>query len=263
VTSGRGEALWVLVAAHAARLDRRVSPADVCAVAVECAQVTGAWVTAASGRGPDFIMCVTDPVSEQLAELELTLGEGPGCDVLAWAAPALVGDLGDDQADRRWPAFTPAAAGLGAAAVFAFPLMIGAIRAGTMGLYRGSAGPLTRSQLGDGLLLADAATMLVLDSADRDSADRDGAGHDGGGAAGDAGLDGQAPSLAAHRAEIDQATGMLTVQLGVTATAAFARLRAYAYAQDRRLADVAGDIVARRLRLHPDPDPDPAPGGGA
>ena len=64
---------------------------------------------------------------------------------------------------------------------------------------------------------------------------------------------GQAPALAMHRVEIDQATGMLTVQLGVTAAEAFARLRAYAYAEDRRLADVAGDIVARRLRLEPDP----------
>jgi AmiR/NasT family two-component response regulator len=52
--------------------------------------------------------------------------------------------------------------------------------------------------------------------------------------------------------EIDQATGMLTVQLGVTAAEAFARLRAYAYSQDRRLADVARDIVTRRLRLTPD-----------
>ena len=35
---------------------------------------------------------------------------------------------------------------------------------------------------------------------------------------------------------------------------AFVRLRAYAYAQDRRLSDVARDIVARRLRLTPDGD---------
>jgi hypothetical protein len=73
-----------------------------------------------------------------------------------------------------------------------------------------------------------------------------------------AGLDGQAPDLALHRAEIDQATGMLTVQLDVPAAEAFVRLRAYAYAKDRRLADVAGDIVARRLRLPRDQDP----GGG-
>jgi AmiR/NasT family two-component response regulator len=67
----------------------------------------------------------------------------------------------------------------------------------------------------------------------------------------------QSPHLAAHDAEIYQATGMLTEQLGVSISVAFARLRAYAYAQDRRLSDVAHDIVTRRLRLDPDP-----PGGG-
>jgi hypothetical protein len=83
----------------------------------------------------------------------------------------------------------------------------------------------------------------------------DGHAENGDGAA----LDGQAPDLALHRAEIDQATGMLTVQLAVPAAVAFARLRAYAYCQDRRLADVAGDVVARRLRLHRDPGPDDGP----
>ncbi len=46
---------------------------------------------------------------------------------------------------------------------------------------------------------------------------------------------------------------MLTMQLGAGIAEAFARLRAYAYINDRRLADVASDIVARRLRLHRDP----------
>jgi hypothetical protein len=259
VTASRRETLWGLIAAHAAGHGRRVSVADVCAVAVSCVQVTGAWVTAMSDRGPDFVMSVTDLVSEQLAELQLTLGEGPCHDVLASAAPVLAGDLGDDDAGCRWPGFAPGAGQLGAAAVFAFPLVMGAIRTGTIGLHRGAPGPLTRAQLGDSLLLADAATVLLLDGAGRD-----GDGH-GNGTAGGAGLDGQAPGLAAHRAEVDQATGMLTVQLSVTAAEAFARLRAYAYAQDRRLADVAGDIVARRLRLPPDydSDADPAPEGTA
>jgi hypothetical protein len=61
------------------------------------------------------------------------------------------------------------------------------------------------------------------------------------------------PGLALHRAEIDQATGILAVQLAVGIAEAFARLRAYAHTSDRRLADVASDIVARRLRLHRDP----------
>jgi hypothetical protein len=46
---------------------------------------------------------------------------------------------------------------------------------------------------------------------------------------------------------------MLTEQLGVGIAEAFIRLRAHAYAQDRRLGDLARDIVARRVRLSPGP----------
>ena len=42
---------------------------------------------------------------------------------------------------------------------------------------------------------------------------------------------------------------MISVQLSVGLTEALARLRAHAYAQDRRVAEVADDVVARRLRF--------------
>ena len=247
MTDRRTLVVWGQLAAHAAGHGRRVSVADAVAVAVRSAQLSGAWLAAARNGEPDFVMCVTDLVSEQLPELQLTLGEGPCHDVLAWAAPVLAGDLADAEFSRRWPAFTPAARQLGAGAVFTFPLIVGAIRAGVLGLYRGSPGPLSDRQLGDLLILADVATVMLV------SADGHGEVEDG------AGLDGQAPDLALHRAEIDQATGMLTIQLGVSAAEAFARLRAYAYSQDRRLAEVAGDIVARRLRLRRDPGQDGGP----
>jgi hypothetical protein len=192
---------------------------------------------------------VTDSVCEWLAELQLTLGEGPCHEALATAAPVLVADLSDPESGRRWPAFAAEARQAGAAAIFAFPLAAGAIRAGAMGLYRDTAGPLSDRQFGDGLILADLATVLLLGAADHGDPGPDGAV-----------LDGQAPDLARRRAEIDQATGILTEQLDTTAAGAFARLRAYAYANDRRLAEVAGDIVARRLRLSPDP---PGPGQDA
>jgi hypothetical protein len=251
MTGSRPGVVWGQLAAHAAGLGRRVSAADVCTVAAGTAQLSGAWVAVAGDGVPDFVMCVTDPVCERLAELQLMLGEGPCHDVLASAAPVLAADLDDAESGRRWPAFTPEARRLGAAAVFAFPLIVGVIRAGVMGLYRSSPGPLPGAQFGDLLILADAATMLLLDGADH-------AAH-GAAALDGAGLAGQSPDLALHRAEVDQATGMLTEQLGVSTAEAFARLRAYAYAQDRRLADVAGDIVTRRLRMHPDPAPDGGP----
>jgi AmiR/NasT family two-component response regulator len=54
------------------------------------------------------------------------------------------------------------------------------------------------------------------------------------------------------RAELFQAQGMVMVQLKVSLAEAMARMRAYAYANERRLGDVALDIVARRLRFTPE-----------
>ena len=241
---GRLGRVWGLVAEHAAGRGGQVSAADACAAVVPGVQVTGAWLSAAPDGQAGHLMQVTDEVSRQLAELQLTLGEGPLLDASAFGGPVLASDLAGAEPGARWPAFAPAASSAGAAAVFVFPLVIGAIRAGVLGLYRDQPGPLSDFQLGDALVFADTATMLLLDA-------QDGA---AGGAAARTGPGGQPAGLASRRAEVDQATGMLTEQLGVSITDAFARLRAYAYVNDIQLADVARDIVARRLRLFPDPD---------
>lgn len=234
--------VWGLVAEQAAGRGGRVSAADVCAAVVPGVRVTGAWLSAAPDAQAGHLMQVTDEVSRQLAVLQLTLGEGPLLDASASGGPVLASDLAGGESGARWPAFAPAACRAGAAAVFAFPLVVGAIRAGVLGLYRDRPGPLSDFQLGDALVFADTATMLLLDAQDR------------AGAGTGPGPGGQPAGLASYRAEIDQATGMLTEQLGVSITDAFVRLRAYAYVNDLQLADVARDIVARRLRLFPDPD---------
>jgi|CZKW01.1.fsa_nt_gi hypothetical protein len=266
--------IWDLVAVHSARQGAPPSIADVCAVAVAALAVSGAGLTAVSRAGTAHVMCVTDDVSEQLAELQLIVGEGPRSDAAGFGGPVLAADLSAGHIARRWPAFASMAVQAGAAAVFAFPLQIGAIRAGILELYRIRPGPLTLRQLGDALVLADTATVLMLDGQHSDGLDHDGVGYkgpapDGVGPdghardgrdqpAGQAGpstsAGGPAAELARRRAEIDQATGMLTEQLGVGIEEAFVRLRAYAYARERRLIEVAGDIVARRLRLGPGRD---------
>jgi ANTAR domain len=245
MTGSRPGRIWGLVARQAASRGGRVSAGDVCAAAVAAVEVTGAWLSAARGGETGHLMRVTDEVSGLLAELELTLGEGPCRDAGACGGPVLASDLGEADAVRCWPVFGPAARRAGAAAIFAFPLRIGAIRAGVMGLYRERPGPLSAFQLGDALVFADTATLLLLDAPDPAAGE----------AAAGSGPGGQPADLALHRAEIDQATGMVTEQLGVGIAEAFIRLRAHAYAHDRRLSDLARDIVERRLRLRPDPDP--------
>ena len=245
MTGNRPARIWGLVAGQAASRGGRVSAGDACAAAVAAVEVSGAWLIVARGAEAGHLMRVTDEVSELLAELQLTLGEGPGRDAAASGGPVLASDLDEVEAVRRWPAFAPAACQAGAAAIFAFPLQVGAIRAGVMGLYRERPGSLSAFQLGDALVFADTATLLLLDAQDQTAGE----------AAAGSGPGGQHPDLALHRAEIDQATGMLTEQLGVGIVEAFIRLRAYAYAYDRGLSDLARDIVARRLRLSPDRDP--------
>ena len=224
--ASRNETIWGLLAAHAVGRGGLASVADACAICVTTVGMDGAAVTTGKS-GPSHVMCVTDEVSEHLEELQLTLGEGPRVDASADGGPVLVQDLAAADVAARWPAFGPAARLAGAAAVFALPLQIGGIRVGVLDLYRAQPGPLS----------ADHRAQAAA--------------HAGGGT----GPAGQPWPLALHRAEIDQATGMLTEQLGVGIEEAFVRLRGYAYAHDRRLADVARDLVARTLWMGPGRSP--------
>jgi hypothetical protein len=242
--------IWDLITAQAVSRNAPASAVDVCVAAVAALGVSGAVLTAVGRLGAGHVLCVTDEISEQIAELQLTVGEGPAPDAHASGGPVLVADLAATKMAARWPVFASMALQIGAVAVFAFPLQIGAIRVGVLELYRSLPGLLTTQEFGDALVFADTATLLLLGSQDGN------AGPDRDPVTGIRGLGpcsaGPPTEMADHRAEIDQATGMLTEQLGVGIDEAFIRLRGYAYAQDRRLLDVSRDIVARRLRLSPD-----------
>jgi len=238
---GYGSDLWAMVAEHAYERGQGVGVADACAVAVKATRVSGAGLTMMTRGDSSRVVCVTDAVSAKVEELQLTYGEGPCMDAYATRSPVLFPDLGAVEATRRWPAFAPAASRIGAAAVFAFPLQLGTVRLGVMDLYHSEPRHLGSGELRDALLLAETATLLLVGRDQAATEDSEAGAH--------------ADLLSereGYRAEIDQATGMVSVQLEVSIDDAFARLRAYAYAGDRSLTDVARDVVARRLRFSPD-----------
>jgi hypothetical protein len=235
----------MLVAEQAARRGARVGVVDVCTAAVATLPVGGAGVSAMSRTAASHPLCSTDDISERLEELQLTLGEGPCVDAFALGATVLASDLRADEVQGRWPVFAPAATDAGAGAVFAFPLQMGAISPGVLNLYAGDPVALDSEELADAVAFADTATLVLLDT-QIDESDTLPSGFS---------LAGRSEDLGGYRAEIDQATGMLTVQLGVGIEEAFIRLRAHAYAHGRRLAEVAADVVARRLSFPPDSDP--------
>jgi len=229
--------------------------AHVCAAAVAALTVDGAGVTVMVSRTVRETMYASDRVAGELEELQLTLGEGPCVDAFNDGGPVLAANLATPQCLATWPAFAPAAQGCGARAVFALPLQVGAIRLGVLDLYRTQPGPLSTRELADALAFADATSMLLLDKA--------------GGIQPDAvDLAWQWVDPTAQQAQVYQAIGMILVQLSIDADAAFARLRAHAFANDRRLGDVARDVVERRLRFEPEPPseqdppvPKSSPGG--
>lgn len=236
---------------------------SLCGLAVTTLPASGAGLSVVTKDRQHSLLTAADPASERLEELQFVLGEGPCVDAADSRRPVLVADL-DEEGPRRWPAYTSAMAEAGVCAVFAFPLQVGAARLGVLDFFRTQPGHLTGPELTRAFALADAAVAILLDAHDRsgggsglDGRGLDGPGLDGPGLNGGRGPDGGPESdsgsglegMPVGPSELFQAQGMVMVQIGGTLAEAMSRIRAYAYAENRRLHDVARDIVARELRF--------------
>ncbi|MFF7639608.1 ANTAR domain-containing protein [Streptomyces canus] len=257
IPGSRSARIQALVAEQATLRDSRVGLLDVCTAAVTALPVGGAGVSAMFRGRASHPLCSTDSVSQQLEELQLTLGEGPCVDAFVLGSSVLCTDLLAGELQRHWMVFADAALEAGARAVFAFPLQIGAISPGVLDLYSSSSVELDADEVADAMAFADIAALLLLDAGISETGlPSDTAASDTAASStemADADPPDAAPfdDLGGYRAEIDQATGILMVQLGVGVEEAFIRLRAYAYARATRISVVAADVVAHRLRFSP------------
>jgi len=197
--------------------------------AAACAHALGLGGIAVSlGRE---LLWFSDATSARLEDLQFVLGQGPSLRLRARSDVRQVPDLGRLLA-RQWPQFAAEAEELRIAALFVWPVHIGAVQAGTMTGYRRSPGPLTAQQLAEGWLLADALAGQVLKNWPATSAEHH-HGHTG--------------TVELHRAEVHQATGVISARLGVPLAEALDRLRSQAYASGRSLTDTAKAVIAREL----------------
>ncbi|MQA86300.1 MAG: ANTAR domain-containing protein [Streptosporangiales bacterium] len=227
--------VWALIADWARGLGEPVSARHACMACADAARGSevALSVKGTDGREPVY---ATGQLGERLEELQFILGEGPCVDALASGGPVLAADLSSPGGLRRWPGFAVEAATAGAGGMFAFPLQAGAVRVGVLAMYRAQVGPLSSEEFADALVFADAALVLLLDTR--------------AGIASDA-LVWPADGMSERRVEVHQATGMISAQSQVGIEQALLRLRAYAFAHNRRIADVAREVVARRLRFAP------------
>ena len=206
----------------------------LCRAATRSLSALGVGVTLSSAAGPQVTVAASGEPVERIEELQFSLGEGPCFEAYRTRRPVLIPDL-LAVAPTRWPGYAAAAQEHGVRAVFAFPLQIGAARLGVMDIYRVEPGNLSVEALGQALTFAEVATASILDGQLAPDS-RDHVLH----------------HAVDNRHEVFQAQGMVMVHLGVSLAEAMVRIRGYAYAHERRLNDVAADIVNGRVILEPD-----------
>lgn len=204
----------------------------LCGACMDVTELSGAGIMLMFADVPLGSVGMTNAVSSLIEELQFTLGEGPCIDAYNLAKPITEPDLADPT--RHWLAFTPPALDAGVRAIFSFPLQLGAVSLGALDLYRDDSGPLTIDQHADALVLASIVTEVVI-KMQTDAAPGT--------------LASELTHVAEHRVVVHQAVGMVSVQLGVSVSEALIRLRGHAFGSSRQLADIADDVVARRLRF--------------
>ncbi|MGW8375985.1 GAF and ANTAR domain-containing protein [Streptomyces sp. ODS28] len=159
-------------------------------------------------------------------DLQYTLGEGPTPEAAHTGHTVSASDL--TASYERWPVLAPAAHDTAVRGIIAAPLRLGAAVVGVLTGCRREPGSFPPEQVGDVHAFARVALDLLLQTPTATLT--------------------QPPSpdpvLDLHRAEVHQAAGMLTLQLGVTIDQALLHLRLHAWTHNRPLRD-----VARRLRL--------------
>jgi hypothetical protein len=170
----------------------------------------------------------------RLAEEAVGWDEGPGCESRHSGRPVADTALDGERARRDWPRYSARARELGFGRAAALPLRVGSDSLGALVLLGPDGTPLPDELLALGQALAD-ATGWVLERERRLCQTR--------------ALADQLEHALSSRIIIEQAKGTLAARHTISVDEAFRILRSHARSHRRRLADVASEVVARKLDL--------------
>jgi hypothetical protein len=233
VTVGEAKERWLrMTTALAVREGAVPTPAGLCTACAEVLAVHAAGIVLMGGDAVPAATYASNDQAAALEDLQFTLGVGPAPDAYRYGTLIDESDL-VGRPPARWIGFTGPAVEHGIRAVFAYPLQVGAARIGTLTLYHVHPGPLGDDAYADALVMADVVTLalLAMQAGMPEGALADGL------------------TNGAYRAEIHQASGMISVQLNIDVGEALVRLRARATAENTTVSLVAADVVARRIRF--------------
>lgn len=201
--------------------------AERCVELLDCAE---AGLLLADAGGALRVMASSSERAEVLELLQSQNQEGPCFECFHRGVPVHSEDLEIDVG--RWPTFAPAAARRGFWSVQAIPMRVRGETVGAMNLFRAERGRIVERDLSLGQGMADvAAVSLLQERAVREARS----------------VTEQLQGALSSRVVIEQAKGVLGERLRIGVDAAFAQLRRYAREHNRRLSDVARELIDGRL----------------
>jgi len=196
---------------------------------VQILAAEAAGVMLADDRGRLRLIASSEERMRLLELFELQGAEGPCLDAFSSGEPVQAG-AADSRA--RWPVFALHAWEVGFQWMCAIPLRVRADIIGALNLFRDSEEPFSGAEMELAQAMAEMATIaLIQERALREQGL----------------LTKQLQAALNSRVVIEQAKGMLAEYLAVHVNDAFELLRKYAREHNRKLSDVAGDVVDRRV----------------
>jgi GAF domain-containing protein len=192
---------------------------------VELLPVDAAGLMLSDQRGELQVVSSSTEQAHLVELVQLQADEGPCLDCFRTSRQIAVADL---TGGVRWPRFAPQALAAGYRAVHALPLRLRSETIGVLNLFRGEPGTLVPDDLRIGQALADVATIGILQQRAIRHQEI---------------LAEQLQAALNSRVVIEQAKGVLAERRGLDMAAAFELLRSHARSTNRRLGELARDVV--------------------
>lgn len=193
---------------------------------VELLDVSAAGLLLSDGHGALRLMAATSEATEIVELFQVQSDEGPCCDCFRSGVPVNAVDLTDES--DRWPRFAPVAAAAGFHAVSAFPLRLRGQVLGALNLFRTEPVMPSRSDMATAQALADVATIALLQNRAITESNE---------------VNEQLGQALNSRIAIEQAKGVIAERLSCGVDEAFTRLRRFSRSGQRRLSEVAREVV--------------------
>ncbi len=180
----------------------------------------------ADASGALRVMASSSERAEALELLQSQNDEGPCFECFHRGAPVFSEDLTNDIG--RWPKFAPAALQRGFGSVQAVPMQVRGETVGALNFFRGEVGRLAEEDIRLGRGMANIAAVALLQERSVREAH---------------GVVAQLQGALSSRVIIEQAKGLLAERAHISVDIAFVRLRDYARQHNRRLSDIAHELI--------------------